>query len=88
MTFGPALIDAILVGVALEFLGLTWWLMRRGQSRWIAPVFWFLASGAALMAALRSATIGASEVWILGALTISGLGHIAALALAARNLSR
>ena len=51
--FTAPMIDLILAGVALEFLALAYVLRRVGRAFLIMPMFLFLASGAALMAALR-----------------------------------
>lgn len=51
--FTAPMIDVILAGVAIEFLALAYLLRRAGRGLLIAPLFFFLASGAALMVALR-----------------------------------
>ena len=62
MTISPLMIDAVILAVGGEFILLAVFLQRAGRSGWILPAFWFLASGALLMAALRlalSASAGA-----------------------------
>ena len=51
--FSAPIIDLILAGVIAEFVALAIWLRRRGQSSLVVPLFLFLASGGALMVALR-----------------------------------
>lgn len=60
MTITPAHIDLIILAVGGEFLLLAWLLLRAGARSWILPAFWFLASGALLMGALRLALAGSS----------------------------
>lgn len=55
ITFTAPLIDLILIGVAIEFAGLAIWLRRRGDHHLVTPTLFFLASGGALMVALRFA---------------------------------
>jgi hypothetical protein len=52
------MIDVILLAVGGEFLVIALFLRRAGAANWILPAFWFLASGALLMAALRLALAG------------------------------
>ncbi len=59
--FTAPMIDAILVGVVLEFLAIAWFLRRKGRSFLVTPIFFFLASGAALMVALRFSLDGAQQ---------------------------
>ena len=57
--FTAPMIDVILAGVAIEFLALAWLLHRAARRSLITPLFFFLASGAALMVALRFSLDGA-----------------------------
>lgn len=47
------MIDIVLVGVAAEFAVLAWLAARHGMQHLVLPLFLFLASGTALMVALR-----------------------------------
>jgi hypothetical protein len=58
MIITPDLIDLIILAVGGEFLIIALLLRRAGASDWILPAFWFLASGALLMTALRLALAG------------------------------
>jgi len=73
------LVDLILAGVALEASGLALWLRRRGQRRLIRPVLLFLASGTAMLIAVRLALTGAGLAPIGAVLALSGVTHIACL---------
>jgi len=75
----PVWIDAILVLVLLELAASAAWLARRGALVLIAPLSLYLASGAALLLALRAALAGAASAWIAAALLASGVVHVLAL---------
>jgi hypothetical protein len=66
------IVDALLLLVALEALGLILWRRRSGSP---LPFLCNLTSGAALMLALRAALTGAHWTAIAGCLAVSGLAH-------------
>lgn len=70
---GGRIMDAILVLVAIEAVVLSLILRRRETA--LPPVLCNLASGAALMLALRGALTGAHWTAIAGCLALSGLAH-------------
>lgn len=74
------LIDAILLLVALEALGLILW-SRRARGVWPLALLCNLTSGAALMLALRGALTGAGWAAIAGCLALAGLAHLTEMAL-------
>ncbi|MGU3360140.1 hypothetical protein ACLBWX_07395 [Methylobacterium sp. M6A4_1b] len=74
------LVDAILLLVAIEALGLILW-SRRTQGTWPLALLCNLTSGAALMLALRSALTGAGWTVIAGCLALAGLAHVTEMAL-------
>lgn len=78
--------DAVIVGVAAEFGLLALLLARAGLREWIWPLFWFLLSGALLMASVRSALSGVPHPVIGTVLFISLLTHVACLLSAWRNI--
>ncbi|MEM7766553.1 MAG: hypothetical protein AAF253_03590, partial [Pseudomonadota bacterium] len=81
MTITPWMIDAILVGIAVEFgVGAVW--LRRLQRPGLVPAFgWFLLSGAALMLALRIVLAGdGGDGLIAAALLASLISHGLAIA--------
>jgi hypothetical protein len=61
MIITPSLIDVIILAVGGEFLIIALLLRRAGMVDWILPAFWFLASGALLMTALRLALAGSES---------------------------
>ncbi len=75
---GGHIIDAILVLVAVEALGLILWRRRAGP---LLPLLCNLASGASLMLALRAALTGGHWSAIAGCLALAGLAHGAELTL-------
>jgi hypothetical protein len=75
----PSWVDAILAGVGLEALLLGALLRRASAERWIGPCLLTLASGAALLLALRGAVAGAGAPWIPLALLGALLAHTASL---------
>ena len=79
MALKPWMFYAVLIGVAAEFVLLAFLLARTGRRAWAWPLFWFLLSGALLMAAVRSAVSGAPHAVIGGVLFISLLTHLACL---------
>ncbi len=79
MMLAPWMFDLVIAGVAAEFLGLAFLLARAGQKPWAWPLFWFLVSGALLMAAVRSAIAGLPHPVIGGVLIVSLLTHVACL---------
>lgn len=72
----PGMLDWILVGVGLEFFALRTWLITRGEKEWAGPLFFFLISGALLMASVRMALSGASTRVLAILLGFSFLTHI------------
>lgn len=64
------IVDAILILVAIEGLGLMLWVRRGG---W--PILCNLTSGAALMLAVRAALTGAHWTLVAVCLAVSGLAH-------------
>jgi len=74
------LIEAIIVLTVLEGVALA--LYHRATGRGVAPVEYAanLASGVALMLALRAALGGAGWGWVAAALAASGLLHAADIA--------
>lgn len=79
MTLAPWMFDIVLLGVAAEFVLVTYLLVRSGHRPWAVPVLWFLVSGALLMAAVRFAVSGAGHPLIAGILMVSLLTHLACL---------
>lgn len=69
---GGHVIDAILVLVALEALGLILWRRRAAP---LLPLLCNLGSGASLMLALRAALMGAHWTAIAACLAAAGLAH-------------
>jgi hypothetical protein len=59
MMLAPWMLDLVMLAVAAEFAGLAWLLYRLRRARWIAPLGWFLLSGALLIGALRLSLSGA-----------------------------
>jgi hypothetical protein len=74
------LVDAILLLVAVEALGLILW-SRRARGVWPLALLCNLTSGAALMLALRGALTGAGWPVIAGCLALAGLAHLTEMAL-------
>jgi hypothetical protein len=75
------IIDLILVLVALEAAALLLWRARSGRGPAPVPLLCNLASGAALMLALRAALTGAAWPVIAGCLVGSLLAHATELGL-------
>lgn len=79
MTLSPWMLDAVSVGIILEFLLLAYLLQRLGAARWILPLFWFLLSGLLLMQSVRAA-LADSPLEILASLLVASLfTHLAFL---------
>ena len=80
MILSAPLIDAIIVAVGAEFVLIALILHRADKTRWVMPAFWFLASGALLMAALRLVLSGYSGM--IPALPLIGslITHLAFIA--------
>jgi hypothetical protein len=74
------LVDAILLLVAIEALGLILW-SRRALGVWPLALLCNLTAGAALMLALRGALTGAGWPVIAGCLAGAGLAHLTEMAL-------
>ncbi|MEO0398663.1 MAG: hypothetical protein AAF224_04475 [Pseudomonadota bacterium] len=68
----PQFIDFILIGLVAEFLLLSIVLWARGGVQLIAPLFLFLASGAAIFVALRASVAGATDMMSLQAPLLVG----------------
>ena len=79
MTLESWMFDLVLAGVAAEFALLAFLLVRSGNRAWAWPLFWFLASGGLLMAAVRGALSGLPHAVIGGVLFVSLLTHLACL---------
>lgn len=79
MRLEPWMFDLVLLGIAAEALILSIGLRRAEAGRWAAPLFWFLVSGALLMASVRSAIASAPHELIAGLLLLSLLTHLACL---------
>jgi hypothetical protein len=84
----PALVDAIVAAVALEFAALALLLAHGRAAHLVMPLFLYLASGAFLLLALRAALAEAAPVWIAGALLGSLGAHLLSLRQAHRTLVR
>jgi len=83
--FTAPMIDAILAAVAIEFLALAYLLRRAARGFLIAPLFFFLASGAALMVALRFSLDGAQAPLIAIPMLAALFLHATFLALSYRS---
>lgn len=84
MALTPWMLDLILAGIAVEGALGTALLVRFGRRRLVRPFLWFLLSGAALMAALRTVlAAGGHPVPLMGPvpalLLASLLGHLLAI---------
>lgn len=73
------IVDLVLVVMAIEAIVLIGLWRRTGRG--VAPVDLLanLAAGACLLGALRSALVGAGEVWVGGFLVLAFVAHIADL---------
>ncbi|MFN4024792.1 MAG: hypothetical protein ACK4MQ_08165 [Hyphomonas sp.] len=72
----PWMIDLVIAGMAAEFILIAAALVLTGRRTWIAPVFWFLASGALLLIAVRFALAGQESACIGTALIAAFATHI------------
>ena len=81
----PWMIDAILIGVALEFLLLRAFLAKANAHHLIALLFFFLMSGGFLLAAVRLALTNAPQAFIALALLSAFVSHAILFAMAARR---
>ncbi|MDJ0852109.1 MAG: hypothetical protein QNK04_27385 [Myxococcota bacterium] len=88
MVITPAWIDAILVLVVLEFVAVGAWLAHASAGRLVLPFSLFLASGAALLLALRAALARAEAPWIALALLAALVCHLLTLWQAWRAIAR
>jgi hypothetical protein len=88
MTIAPWMLDAVFVAVGAEFVVLALVLRRQGAQRWLPALFWFLASGALLMLAVRNALSGTSGLSIAGLLLASLVTHLACLLSAWRAIEK
>lgn len=88
MTITPGLIDLIILAVGGEFVLIAWLLRRAGAQLWILPAFWFLASGALLMGALRLALAGSDGALIALPLVGSLFTHLLLLHSAWRRIKK
>lgn len=73
-------VDLILGLLVLETLALGLYRRRTGRGPRLTDVAPFIAAGACLLLALRSALVGAPWVWIAAALALSGVAHALDLA--------
>lgn len=78
------LVEAILLLVLAEAILLALLLRRPPARRRLAPLLATLASGAALLLALRAALVGAGAVWIAAFLLAALVAHIVDLRLRLR----
>lgn len=78
-------IDAILCLVALEAAALVAWRIRSGVRPVLPPLLCNLASGAALMLAIRAALTGAHWMTVAACLALSLLAHLSELVLRLRE---
>lgn len=79
MSGATLLVDLILLLVVAEAVALTLFRRRTGRGPAPAAVLPTLAAGAALLVAVRLALSGAPLEWLMGALAVAGLAHIADL---------
>lgn len=87
MTVTDGLLQLIQIAVIVEFAVLAALLARAGETRWIAPLAAFLASGLVLMMAVQAA-LGDAPGRLQAALAASGLLHGLTLWLVWRALRR
>ncbi|MEM6415083.1 MAG: hypothetical protein AAF720_10575 [Pseudomonadota bacterium] len=89
ITMTPQTIEFILIGIIFEFFAIGSLLWARGGAQWIMPLFLFLASGAAMLLALRTALMpDPPGVVIKTSLTLSGVMHLALIAHMVRRRGR
>ncbi|MEO1015550.1 MAG: hypothetical protein AAFX08_10225 [Pseudomonadota bacterium] len=82
----PQFVDLIILIVVLEFALLSVVVIKASKSWMIAPIGAFLASGALLLWALRTALADPDSWIILAGLALSFPAHLAAVYLVAREL--
>ena len=75
------IIDAILVLMALEAVGLLWFHRITGKGVGPRALLPFLAAGVCLMLALKAALTGGSWTWIAVMLSLAFVFHLADIAL-------
>ena len=75
-----SLLDALLVGVALEAVVLLLWYRRTGAGVAPANLLPNLAAGVGLMLAWRTSAAGAPPLWVAGAMALAGAAHVLDLA--------
>jgi hypothetical protein len=88
LAINPALVDAIVAAVVLEFAALALLLVHGRAAHLVVPLFLYLASGAFLLLALRASLAAAAPVWIAGALLASLGAHLLSLRQGYRALIR
>jgi hypothetical protein len=71
-------VDAV---IALTLLEAAWLVWRRRKGPWSASLACTLASGLGLMLALRASLAGAGPTWIVAAVSVAGMAHVADLVL-------
>ncbi len=84
----PWIIDAILIGVVLEFLIIRFLLIRANAKLYIRPVFFFLLSGGFLLVAMRFSMSDASVSMTSFALFFAFVSHLGTLAAVVRLISK
>lgn len=70
------IVDAILVLMLAEYLGLRWYLARRGRRGTLPGLEGYLLSGAFLLIALRVALTGGEWLWIAAFLLAAFVVHL------------
>jgi hypothetical protein len=80
------LLDIILAGVMLEAAVLALRLKGR-RRRLVQPLLLFLASGAALLFAVRAALAGMEEALVAASLFVAGILHVLCLLQTSRRFS-
>ncbi len=91
MSLAPWMFWAVCAGLTAEFAVLAIALRRAGLGRWTAPLFWFLLSGALLIASAGLLAAGAGEdrqIAVAGLLLGSLVTHVLTLVSAWRCLHR
>lgn len=81
----PWMIDLVLAGIAAEAVLISALLVRAGRTDWLAPLLWFLASGALLMLALRLALSGLTGPILTLPLLTSLITHIMVIVSASQH---
>jgi|GEM_PF-5337605 len=83
----PWMIDAILLLVVVEFFVFRALLIKADARKFIAPLLFFLLSGALLLVALRLTMTGAQPLLAPLALLLAGLAHLATIRAAAKLMA-